>query len=78
MREPSVGSAGDDGEGQMAFGSQEGSEKSGMMQMADDQSEVSGMMQMVGDDESDANAAMDLGTATRAPVIAERAHDDSA
>ena len=36
MREPSVGSAGDDGEGQMAFGSQGGSEKSGMMQMADD------------------------------------------
>ena len=62
----------------MAF--ENNSEASGMMQMADDdQSEVSGMMKMAEDDESDVNALQDLGgLATRAPVIKDRASDDSA
>lgn len=48
-----------------------------MMQMADDKSEVSGMMQMA-DDVSDANLVNDLGRATKAPVIQQKASDDDA
>ena len=61
----------------MGFFADKDSDESGMMQMADDQSEVSGIMQQINDDEQSELTIGDLGTATKAPIIRDRASDDS-
>ena len=57
----------------MGFFADKDSDESGMMQMADDQSEVSGIMRQVNDDEQSELTIGDLGTATKAPIIRDRA-----